>query len=282
MKKERGQYKHPNHGFFKRGCTQVLLGILQEVTQAIAILVLVPFFMELTIAAETRYLQTSLNDCKRRRNPSGIGKCWLFKEPPYEPDLQVKSKSRESDDLVSILYLSSSEESVLYDVENPTTKLVDESDISTNYRHRQPSNETLQSADSGNIELKKLLSRETDRKDSNQRTKRRSHHSGRQQSLKDRERLKPKANSLQNGEGEKKVHSARNNPETKAAKDKMVRGKTRSFAKAGGTPEVKYENDRFQNDLLVIPERMRKGVNKKEVRDDADMRFLSLIHDVER
>lgn len=65
----------------------------------------------MTIATQSRYLQTSLDDCKRRRNPNGVGSCWLFKYS-YEPYLQYEEVA--NDDL-SHSFSSSSEELVFYE-----------------------------------------------------------------------------------------------------------------------------------------------------------------------
>ena len=69
------------------------------------------FIFQLTIAIETRYLQTSFEDCTKRRNPKGVGACWLFRKCSYEPYLQF-NEITEGDIPHSF---SSSEELVIYE-----------------------------------------------------------------------------------------------------------------------------------------------------------------------
>lgn len=43
---KRGEYRYPHHAFFRRGCTRVLLEILQDVLLATPLLILLPFLLE--------------------------------------------------------------------------------------------------------------------------------------------------------------------------------------------------------------------------------------------
>lgn len=66
----------------------------------------------MTIATQSRYLQTSLDDCKRRRNPNGVGSCWLFKRSSCEPYLQYEEVANDD---VPHSFSSASEELVIYE-----------------------------------------------------------------------------------------------------------------------------------------------------------------------
>lgn len=124
----------------------------------------------MTIATQSRYLQTSLDDCRRRRNPNGVGGCWLVRRNSYEPYLQYEEVA---DDDIPDSLSSSSEELVIY--EPASNKLSITKEHHNSGKSQIKSNERQTKNDGKDYDYSKtLLSNTVDENDRNLSSKARS------------------------------------------------------------------------------------------------------------
>lgn len=123
----------------------------------------------MTTATQSRYLQTSLNDCRRRRDPNGVGGCWLFRR--YEPYVQYE---KVANDDIPHSSSSSSEELVIYKPAAKKLSITKEPHNSEKSQIKSNKNKQTKNDENDYDYLKTLLSNTVDENGRNLSSKTRS------------------------------------------------------------------------------------------------------------